>query len=158
MGSKCAFLKSLTTPPEPPTRHVARGPVLGHPSNGGELIPRQDEGQVPLCGGVARSAGVVYSMAHACSNSYMPVVSVYDTPAGAYIMHDPPAFQAATTRAISVMNKIAPIPRVLINYKTRGTFILYCTTSRVRRHFSAPRTSAISSAVNLKIVAHGVIV
>ncbi len=25
---------------------------LGHPSNGGELILRRDEGQVPLCGGV----------------------------------------------------------------------------------------------------------
>ena len=59
MESKCIFLNSLTTPPEPPTRHVARGPVLGHPSNGGELVPRQDEGKVPLCGGVARSAGVV---------------------------------------------------------------------------------------------------
>ena len=59
MESKYIFLNSLTTPPEPPTRHVARGPVLGHPSNGGELVPRQDEGKVPLCGGVARSAGVV---------------------------------------------------------------------------------------------------
>ena len=39
--------------------------MLGHPSNGGELIPRQAEGQVPLCGGVARSAGVVYSIAQA---------------------------------------------------------------------------------------------
>ena len=47
MGSKCVFFKSLTT--------------LGcaHPSNGGELAARRDEGQVPLCGGVARSAGVV---------------------------------------------------------------------------------------------------
>ena len=41
MGSKCGFLGSLTTPP------------YGHPSNGGELVPRRDEGQVPLCGGVA---------------------------------------------------------------------------------------------------------
>ena len=47
MESKCIFLNSLTTPP------------CGHPSNGGELIPRRDESQVPLCGGVARSAGVV---------------------------------------------------------------------------------------------------
>ena len=36
-GRKGIILHSLTTPPEPPTRHVARGPVLGHPSNGGEL-------------------------------------------------------------------------------------------------------------------------
>ena len=60
MESKCIFLNSLTTPPEPPTQTMfARGPVLGHLSNGGELIPRRDESQVPLCGGVARSAGVV---------------------------------------------------------------------------------------------------
>ena len=73
------------------TTHATRraGPGVGAPPNGGELIPRQDEGQVPLCGGVARSAGVVYSIAQGCSNSYMPVVSVYDTPTGAYIMHEP---------------------------------------------------------------------
>ena len=47
MESKCIFLNSLTTP------------GCAHPSNGGELVPRQDEGKVPLCGGVARSAGVV---------------------------------------------------------------------------------------------------
>ena len=56
-SSMSLLAHSLTTPPEPPTRHVARGPVLGHPSNGGELVPRRDEVQVPLCGGVARSAG-----------------------------------------------------------------------------------------------------
>ena len=37
-------------------------PSCGHPSDGGELIPQRDEGQVPLYGGVARSAGVVYSL------------------------------------------------------------------------------------------------
>ncbi len=41
MGSKCGFLNSLTTP------------GCAHPSNGGELAARRDEGQVPLCGGAA---------------------------------------------------------------------------------------------------------
>lgn len=31
-------------------------PGCAHPSNGGELVPRRGEGQVPLCGGVARFA------------------------------------------------------------------------------------------------------
>ena len=43
----------------------------------------------PLYGGVARSAGVVYSMAQACSNTYEPALSLYVVFAGAYIMHDP---------------------------------------------------------------------
>ena len=33
--------------------------------------------------------GVVYSIAQASVYSYVPVASVYDTPAGAYIMHEP---------------------------------------------------------------------
>ena len=51
MGSKCVFLNSLTTP------------GCAHPSNGGKLVPRQDEGKVPLCGGVpAMPAGwLLYS-------------------------------------------------------------------------------------------------
>ena len=60
-GSKGVFLNALTTPP---CGHLsAEGnfaflnslttPGCAHPSNGGELIPRRDESQVPLCGGVA---------------------------------------------------------------------------------------------------------
>ena len=57
--------------------HSLTTPGYAHPSNGGELVPRRDEGQVPLCGGVgALRDGVVYSIAHACSNSYVPVASV----------------------------------------------------------------------------------
>ena len=32
---------------------------------------------------------MVYSIAHACSNSYVLVTSVYAIPTGAYIIHDP---------------------------------------------------------------------
>ena len=38
--------------------------------------------------------GVVYSIAHASVYSYVPVASVYDTPTGAYIIHDPPGLDA----------------------------------------------------------------
>ena len=41
-GTKCLILHSLTTPSQPPTRHVARGPVSCHPSNGGELTPQRE--------------------------------------------------------------------------------------------------------------------
>ena len=44
--------------------------------------------------------GVVYSMAQGCSNSYVPVASVYDTPTGAYIMHDPPGLDARQLVAV----------------------------------------------------------
>ena len=44
--------------------------------------------------------GVVYSIAQGCSNSYMPVVSVYDTPTGAYIIHDPPGLDAIQLVAV----------------------------------------------------------
>ncbi len=37
--SKWLIPHSLSTPSQPPTRHVARGPVSRHPSNGGELSP-----------------------------------------------------------------------------------------------------------------------
>ena len=33
-------------------------------------------------------------MGQGCSNSYVPVASVYDTPTGAYIIHDPPGLDA----------------------------------------------------------------
>ena len=43
-------------------------------------------GKLPLCRGVAAiPPGWFYSIAHACTNSYVPIPSVYDTPAGAYI-------------------------------------------------------------------------
>ena len=41
-----------------------------------------------------RCAGVGYSMAQADVYSYVPSESVYDTPAGAYIMHEPPGLLA----------------------------------------------------------------
>ena len=53
MGTKYPIPHSLTTPP------------CGHPSNGGELLPQRDEDQVPLGGGVARSAGVVITTGNA---------------------------------------------------------------------------------------------
>ena len=39
-------------------------------------------------------------MAQGCSNSYVPVASVYDTPTGAYIMHDPPGLDAIQLVAV----------------------------------------------------------
>ena len=44
--------------------------------------------------------GVVYSIAQGCSNSYVPVASVYDTPTGAYIIHDPPGLDAIQLVAV----------------------------------------------------------
>ena len=49
---------------------------------------------------------MVYSIAHACSNSYMPVVSVYDTPAGAYIMHEPSGL--VTRQLVAVPADVCP--------------------------------------------------
>ena len=39
-------------------------------------------------------------MAQGCSNSYVPVASVYDTPTGAYIIHDPPGLDAIQLVAV----------------------------------------------------------
>ena len=39
-------------------------------------------------------------MAQGCSNSYVPVASVYDTPTGAYIIHDPPGVDAIQLVAV----------------------------------------------------------
>ena len=41
-GIKWLIPHSLTTPSQPPTRHVARGPVSCHPSNGGELCLQRE--------------------------------------------------------------------------------------------------------------------
>ena len=43
---------------------------------------------------------MVYSIAHASVYSYVPVVSVYDTPTGAYIIHEPPGLDAIQLVAV----------------------------------------------------------
>ena len=41
-----------------------------------------------------------YSMAHACSNTYDPVLSLYVVFAGAYIIHEPPGLAAIQLVAV----------------------------------------------------------
>ena len=48
----------------------------------------------------ALRGGVVYSMAHACSNTYEPVLSLYVVFAGAYIIHEPPGLDAIQLVAV----------------------------------------------------------
>ena len=50
--------------------------------------------------GIWVCGGVFYSMAQGCSNSYVPVASVYDTPTGAYIIHEPPGVDAIQLVAV----------------------------------------------------------
>ena len=89
MGSKCVFLNSLTTP------------GCAHPSNGGELGMYHRGPKFPSVEGWrALRDGVVYSIAHASVYSYVPVASVYDTPTGAYIMHEPPGLDAIQLVAV----------------------------------------------------------
>ena len=54
----------------------------------------------PKAVGILVQQFVFYSIAHACSNSYVPVASVYDTPTGAYIMHEPPGLDARQLVAV----------------------------------------------------------
>ena len=89
MGSKCFFLNSLTTP------------GCAHPSNGGELATYRRGIKFPSAEGWrALRDGVVYSIAHACSNTYEPVLSLYVVFAGAYIIHDPPGLDARQLVAV----------------------------------------------------------
>ena len=69
--------------PRPGTTHANY--VCAGPGGGGHFRPRRF---------------VFYSMAQGCSNSYVPVASVYDTPTGAYIMHDPPGLDARQLVAV----------------------------------------------------------
>ena len=51
-GSKCSISYSLTTPPQPPTKIAfSRDPVLGHPSNGGELGAFPSQSKFPSAEG-----------------------------------------------------------------------------------------------------------
>ena len=72
---------------------------MGHPSNGGELATYRRGLKFPSADGWAKP-GVVYSIAHASVYSYVPVASVYDTPTGAYIIHDPPGLDARQLVAV----------------------------------------------------------
>ena len=74
-----------------PERHTHESRVTHpgttcHPSNGGELGTYHCGIKFPSAEGWrALRDGVVYSIAHACSNSYVPVESVYNTPADIFI-------------------------------------------------------------------------
>ena len=70
-------------PPRPGTTHANY--VCAGPGGGGHFRTRRF---------------VFYSMAQGCSNSYVPVASVYDTPTGAYIIHDPPGLDARQLVAV----------------------------------------------------------
>ena len=72
-----------------------------HPSNGGELAASRCGAKFPSAEGWrALRDGVVYSMAHACSNTYDPVSSLYVVFAGAYMIHDPPGLDARQLVAV----------------------------------------------------------
>ena len=79
--------------PHPPSHEVRHPPPQNHP---------RDASRGARCGGghFRTRRFVFYSMAQGCSNSYVPVVSVYDTPTGAYIIHDPPGLDARQLVAV----------------------------------------------------------
>ena len=75
----------LTTVTPPPWNHPRKLCLRGARCGGGHFRTRRF---------------VFYSIAQGCSNSYVPVASVYDTPTGAYIIHDPPGLDARQLVAV----------------------------------------------------------
>ena len=73
----------------------------GTPPTEGELATHRHALKFPSAEGWrALRDGVVYSMAHACSNTYEPVLSLYVVFAGAYIIHEPPGLDAIQLVAV----------------------------------------------------------
>ena len=56
-------------------------------------------------------AGFYYDIGHASVYSYVPLSSVYDTPAGAYIIHDPAGFD--TKHDSATPTEIVPLGQLV---------------------------------------------